>query len=126
MKQGRYPLMIKNRRYKIILSIICILVVIISILISANSNNIEGKNKSWMRDIPDEKKLSDIIIPGVHNAAASRLPLSLFARCQSYSIYDLLNAGYRYLDIRAGIDDKTGEKGLFLYHNFIRCYSKDT
>jgi len=126
MKQGRYRSM-KNRWFKLALSFFCIFVVIICILFSDKSkNNTEGINKSWMRDISDEKKLSDITIPGVHNAAALNLPLSLFSKCQNESISVLLNSGYRYLDIRAGVSEKSGEKRLVLYHNFIKCYSTDS
>jgi len=118
--------MIKRKRYVFIITFICILVVILCVRITGNSkSNIEGKNKSWMKNIPDEKSLSDITIPGVHNAAASKVPLSLFAKCQNNSILDLLNEGYRYLDIRAGVDEEATEKRLILYHNFIPCYKKD-
>jgi len=126
MKQERLLLMIKNKRKILILTFSCILIVIVCLLISANKrNNIEGNNKSWMKDISDNKKLSDITIPGVHNAAASNLPLSLFAKCQNQSITQLLNEGYRYLDIRAGVEEIAGERQLIIYHNFIPCYHKD-
>jgi len=119
--------MIKNKRKLLIFTFSCILVVILCVLISGNcKNNIEGKNKSWMSNISDDTSLSDIAIPGAHNAAASRLPLSLFAKCQNHSISELLNAGYRYLDIRAGVDESDGGNRLILYHNFIQCYNTDS
>jgi len=81
-------------------------------------------NKSWMKEISDEQNLSQIMLPGVHNAAASYLPLSLFSKCQKLSISELLDAGYRYLDVRVGVDEKNEEKTLYTYHNFVPCYNK--
>lgn len=116
----------KHKKIILFLSVICVFAIIIFLQISVNSpKSIDGMNKSWMKDIPDEKKLSEITIPGAHNAAAATIPLSLFSKCQDYSISDLLNAGFRYLDIRAGVDEVDGEKTLFLYHNFILCHTMD-
>lgn len=118
--------MTKNKLRILIFTFFCILAATVCLLIFEKSRNMNDENnKTWMSGISDEKKLSDLSIPGVHNAAASSLPLALFAKCQNHSISELLDAGYRYLDIRAGVSEADGKKSLVLYHNFIPCYRWD-
>ena len=66
-------------------------------LIGANSND-------WMSKIDANKKLRNVVLPGTHNSASSTISKwSLFsgvAVCQNLSIYQQLNAGARYLDVR--------------------------
>ncbi|OQP51963.1 phosphatidylinositol diacylglycerol-lyase [Niastella populi] len=55
---------------------------------------------SWMQSLPDSYLLSQLSIPGSHDAGASYEPISGTARCQSLTIAEQLNAGIRFLDIR--------------------------
>ena len=70
-----------------------------------NSSSHIGANKNdWMCKLNANKKLRDVVLPGTHNSASSTISKwSLFsgvAICQNLSIYQQLNAGARYLDVR--------------------------
>ena len=64
----------------------------------------------WMDYIPDNVLVSELSIPGSHNAATSSISSSLY-QCQSKTIAEQLNNGVRVLDLRpAGAD-------LMIYHS---------
>ncbi len=54
----------------------------------------------WMHDLDDKLRLSELSIPGSHDAGARLEPIPGTARCQSLSIAEQLTAGVRFLDIR--------------------------
>ena len=72
---------------------------------------------SWMAAIPDELFLSEITIPGAHDAASLWPQLAFVTKCQALDIAQQLNIGVRYLDIRLGAD---GDE-LILMHGFTKC-----
>ena len=76
---------------------------------------------SWMAGIDDEKLLSDISIPGAHDAATNESHLRLMTKCQDRTISEILSDGFRYLDIRLGIEKINGEDNLTFYHGFLSC-----
>ena len=67
----------------------------------------------WMKNIPDETKLSKMTIPGTHDSC------SLFgiccARTQTWSLVEQMRAGLRYFDIRLRRINDT----LRAYHGFV-------
>ena len=71
----------------------------------------------WMKNIEDETFLGDIAIPGTHDSATAYVQLPYFMRCQSLTVKQQLEAGYRYLDIR--LNEEQGK--LFFYHSFAKC-----
>ena len=78
----------------------------------------------WMRSVPDEKKLSEIRIPGVHDAATENVELAFVTRCQQKNILELLADGFRYLDIRLAVDASHQENGgssLRFMHGPMKC-----
>ncbi|MBP5295647.1 MAG: phosphatidylinositol-specific phospholipase C domain-containing protein [Lachnospiraceae bacterium] len=79
----------------------------------------------WMRGLPDEKKLSEIRIPGAHDAATENVELAFVTRCQEHSIKKLLTDGFRYLDIRLAIEKKANGEGtdqkLRFVHGPMKC-----
>lgn len=76
----------------------------------------------WMRDIPDGKKLSEVRIPGAHDAATENVELAFAARCQQMSIKKLLESGFRYLDIRLAVEtQKDGTQKLRFMHGPTKC-----
>lgn len=69
---------------------------------------------TWMANIPDDRLLSDITIPGTHDSCAeSNIP---FVRTQYLSITKQMEAGLRFLDLRCRFHDD-GE--LYMYHGGI-------
>lgn len=71
----------------------------------------------WMKKLPDDIPIADIILPGAHDCATAGVQLAYFSRCQQLSVRRQLDAGYRYLDIRLGAD---GDR-LRLMHGFTGC-----
>ncbi|MED3529017.1 phosphatidylinositol-specific phospholipase C [Bacillus thuringiensis] len=70
----------------------------------SNNANIGYENKNWMGEIPDNKKISELSIPGTHGSIALYGATDFDAPYvinQRMSITTQLNSGIRYLDIRA-------------------------
>ena len=70
-------------------------------------------NMDWMKDIPDETKISEMTIPGTHDSC------SLFgiccARTQTWTLVEQMKAGIRFFDIRLRRINDT----LRAYHGFV-------
>ena len=68
---------------------------------------------NWLKDIPDQTRISQMTIPGTHDSC------SLFgiccARTQTWTLTEQLNAGIRFLDIRL----RRINNILRAYHAFI-------
>jgi Phosphatidylinositol-specific phospholipase C, X domain len=61
---------------------------------------------TWMKDMDciQDRPLKDIVIPGSHDAGTYEMYLSVAdnaSKCQDVCIFDQLEAGSRYLDLRA-------------------------
>jgi 1-phosphatidylinositol phosphodiesterase len=54
----------------------------------------------WMASLPGEKRISELSIPGTHDAGALYEPWRGTTRCQSRTISEQLGDGVRFLDIR--------------------------
>ncbi|KAK3939898.1 PLC-like phosphodiesterase [Diplogelasinospora grovesii] len=88
---------------------------------------------TWMRRLPDSTLLTSINIPGTHESATwnfsrstrDSLPTNTnpannvfdaaYYRCQSRSIFDALNAGIRFFDLRYALDPTFTR--LVFWHN---------
>ena len=77
---------------------------------------VEG-SADWMKALPDDMALSDVVLPGTHDSATKNVQLAYFSKCQALTIGEQLDAGFRYLDIRLGA---SGEQ-LKLMHGFTNC-----
>ena len=71
----------------------------------------------WMAALPDERVISEIVVPGTHDCASQNAQLGFITKCQALDITQQLNIGARYLDIRLGASDGA----LKLYHGFTKC-----
>uniref|UniRef100_UPI00358DECE8 1-phosphatidylinositol phosphodiesterase-like n=1 Tax=Myxine glutinosa TaxID=7769 RepID=UPI00358DECE8 len=64
-----------------------------------STDKAEFTNPDWMASISDEKSIAEISLPGTHNT------MSFYGgpavQCQSWSLKQQLEAGVRFLDIRA-------------------------
>ena len=54
----------------------------------------------WMAPVPGTKKITELSIPGTHDAGALHEHFPNTAKCQDLTISDQLLAGVRFLDIR--------------------------
>ncbi|XP_061521609.1 LOW QUALITY PROTEIN: 1-phosphatidylinositol phosphodiesterase-like [Phycodurus eques] len=70
-------------------------------------------NPSWMANIPDERPLSEITMPGTHNTMA--LHGGVYAECQTWSLASQLRAGVRFLDVRV----RHVEGNLTIHHGLV-------
>ena len=100
--------------------ILCVLLAVFVVPLAETVDNspVSG-SADWMAKLPDEMLLSEIVIPGTHDSATQYVQLAFFSKCQALSIGEQLDAGFRYLDIRLGIDNETD--ALQLMHGFTRC-----
>ena len=77
---------------------------------------VEG-SEDWMKELPDDRVISEILLPGTHDSATRNVQLPYFSKCQNLSIREQLDAGFRYLDIRLALS----EDGVKLVHGFTDC-----
>ncbi len=75
--------------------------------------------EDWMAALPEDRLLSELVIPGTHDSATRYVQLAWVTRCQDLGIREQLETGFRYLDIRLGVSGN-GD-GLQLMHGFTRC-----
>jgi 1-phosphatidylinositol phosphodiesterase len=68
-----------------------------------------------MSRIDDARSLADLRIPGTHDSGALHEPLAGLAKTQALTITEQLDAGVRFLDLRARIIDD----GFWLYHGSL-------
>lgn len=73
----------------------------------------------WMAALDDSKRLNELALPGSHDSATQYVQLAFFSKCQALSVGEQLEAGCRYLDIRLGLDGRSGS--FQLMHGFTRC-----
>lgn len=105
--------------------VLCIIELYPRMADSVTNTIVEGSN-NWMAQVSDDKLLSEISIPGAHDAGANNVKLALFSKCQDMGTRDLLQNGYRYLDIRLGIEYVCGEPVMSIYHGFVNCLTSST
>jgi len=70
---------------------------------------------SWMATIPGQISLSQLSLPGSHNAGARYEHIGGTARCQALTISEQLHAGIRFLDIRCRHTDNS----FFIHHGYV-------
>lgn len=114
----------KARRLLHLLWIVPLLIVLVFAILMYMVPALEGVDRTpaegsadWMAALYDESYLSDVVLPGTHDAATSNVQLAFITRCQALPIKEQLEAGFRYLDIRLGA---SGDK-LKLMHGFTNC-----
>lgn len=73
--------------------------------------------KTLMAAVPDDTPISELTVVGTHDSGANFVQLPYFAKCQSETVAEQLEDGFRYLDIRLG---ESGGKLVF-YHGFCKC-----
>ena len=87
--------------------------------------------RNWQYMINDDAKITEIAIPGSHDAAAANIDGSMLSvgtfllACQNASIYEQLLCGSRYFDLRTMISDGElyGQHGDFKVQKFSTVIS---
>lgn len=76
------------------------------------SGNLFAQNSSWMSNVPDNTFVSQMSIPGVHDAGTGHgfttwhsIIGEEFARTQSKTLTEMWNSGIRCFDLRPAVDD---------------------
>lgn len=98
--------------------LVAAVIVVVPVFESGNSAAVPG-SADWMSRLDDGLPINEISLPGSHDCATEYVQLAFFSKCQSSSIKEQLEMGYRYLDIRLGVDDS----GMKLMHGFTNCKS---
>ena len=116
----------KHRGLRIALRILCVLLAlllclalvlfIIPLTETEKQKTVAGSD-SWMAGLSGDLRLNEITLPGTHDSATQYVQLAFFSKCQALNIGQQLEAGYRFLDIRLGVD----EGRLKLMHGFTSC-----
>jgi hypothetical protein len=78
-------------------------------------------HSSWMRDIPDDARVTGLSIPGTHDTCSVDGLLG-FGKTQNLDLVDQLNAGIRFLDVRLS----HYRDNLFVHHDVVhmgKCYA---
>ncbi len=70
-------------------------------------------NKEWMQNLKDSAKLTEIVLPGSHDAGS--YGMVALSETQGSYIIDQLNAGVRYFDIRVAKIENSDE--LLIFHS---------
>lgn len=102
------------------------LAVIMTVFFTGNSclfADAKEDSASWMSEVDGDMYISQISIPGTHDAGTQFVTLGYVMRCQNTSISQQLNNGYRYIDLRVHIEEneESGEQRLQIVHNFAKC-----
>lgn len=56
--------------------------------------------KSWMKNIPDDARITGISMPGTHDSACRYTDFSFISQTQRLTVSEQLSAGVRYFDFR--------------------------
>ena len=83
-------------------------------------NTRQGWN--WMRDVPDTKKVRDMLIPGTHDAGTCGMGEDwniTLGMTQRKSLREQWDCGIRYFDLRTRYRDSDG--GDMIFHSMLDC-----
>ena len=97
---------------------LALVMVIVPMTETGDRTTVPG-SADWMAQLPDEKLLSELVIPGTHDSGTQYVQLAFFSKCQAMGIAGQLEAGFRYLDIRLGVEEHN--QALRLMHGFTKC-----
>lgn len=88
-----------------------------------NEKTVQGNN--WMSCLPDDVLISDLSIPGTHDAGTQHTwPTNSSGQCQQLSIMDQMNNGVRYFDLRLGDKKEDGLDSIHIVHKTEQCWYK--
>ncbi|MCR4831403.1 MAG: phosphatidylinositol-specific phospholipase C domain-containing protein [Pseudobutyrivibrio sp.] len=113
-------------------AMIAIIVVILVALFVSDDNKNQTVNvnldvpysdtNTWMSYLSDDSYISEITIPGTHNSCARYVSLDYMNRCQSTSITQQLEDGYRFLELKVAIDENEEGNRIKLVNGSANCH----
>ena len=77
---------------------------------------------NWMKDVPDTKKVRDMLIPGTHDAGTCGMGEDwniTLGMTQRKSLCEQWDCGIRYFDLRTRYRDSDG--GDMIFHSMLDC-----
>lgn len=93
-----------------------------AMLCTLASGNLFAQNSAWMNNVPDNTYVSQMSIPGVHDAGTGHGFTTLygiigdqFARTQDKTLTQMWNSGIRCFDLRPAVDDND----LRICHGYV-------
>ena len=116
---------------KNILPLLFFLILSINTIKTKKDESIPYSTVNWMSNLPDDKLILLINIPGAHDSATNEvLPIAeSMARTQNRTIPELLKFGIRKLDVRVALWDPFEEEdindNLHTCHYMYDCYYTD-
>ena len=78
--------------------------------------------KSWMKDIPNDRKVRDLLIPGTHDAATCGMAGDwsiTIGKTQRKKLGEQWDSGIRYFDLRTRY--RTTEQRDMMFHEMLDC-----
>ena len=69
----------------------------------------------WMKYVEDDTKITQLSIPGSHDSGAIHSIADVAGKCQDLSVFEQLNIGVRFFDIRLQLVNDT----LKVVHSFV-------
>ncbi len=107
----------KKSKHFLIGSIISISLTLISLfaMLPLSSLSKTNKGQDWMKNIDDSTPITSLSIPGSHDSGALHSIADLAGKCQDLSIYEQLQTGVRFFDIRL----KQDNNALKVVHGFV-------
>ena len=78
------------------------------------------KAGNWMANLPDDRRIRSLSIPGTHDSGAIHSIADVFGKCQTLPISKQLESGVRFLDLRLRLVDDE----LYVYHSFVEQRTK--
>lgn len=75
----------------------------------------KNNNQTWMKNIPGNRKISEMTIPGTHDTCARNL--FYYAETQKWSVEDQLKAGIRLFDMRC----RHYQNNFLIHHGSFYC-----
>lgn len=108
-----------KKRYQLIIYCAIAIVLILYGLVPYFEGQTKHRDSKhdWMANLSDDATLDTIYLPGTHDSCAYASDFPFVSRCQTLTIEDQLNSGFRYFDLR--VDYKNNQ--LVMVHGPLTC-----
>lgn len=121
-KKRKSPLkiLLKTLLYVILVLLLAAAVLLVIPLTESPDTTSVAGSADWMAALPDDMGINEVVLPGTHDSGSKYVQLGFVTKCQSLTIGEQLDAGYRYLDVRLCV---AGDR-MKLTHSFANCKTR--